>query len=252
LTAQILATNLSGMVSSTETLALAEAIREARRTRGWSQTKLAAELGTSESGVRGWEAGHHQPSLRQLVKLCRLFDWPLPWPNGDTGTYLRSLSTRSGLVRLGSDIPPTPASSDVSATPPIPSADPERKNGIEADERGRSGPPGVPKAGGEPRSEDELRCVRRAGGVVPTPRRARPVARDGGHVSELRRPSRGTGRQGSGKPSKPPGSTPHRTGSAGRSAPTPPDAPTRRCGVSSWATRTCRSGRATLAPIDRP
>jgi ribosome-binding protein aMBF1 (putative translation factor) len=59
------------MALRAEDTTLAEAIRGARVARGWSRTKLAAELDTGERQVGRWETGATQPSMRQLVKLCR-------------------------------------------------------------------------------------------------------------------------------------------------------------------------------------
>jgi len=79
------------MATSVRELPLSQAIRAAREAKGWSPTKLAAELGTSESLVRKWEKGTNRPSVDRVEDLSRVLGWSLPW-DPDTGRKL-SLAT---------------------------------------------------------------------------------------------------------------------------------------------------------------
>lgn len=45
-----------------------------RRGRGWSQARLASELGISASAVGMYEQGRREPSLEQVVRLAALFE----------------------------------------------------------------------------------------------------------------------------------------------------------------------------------
>jgi len=51
-----------------------EYIRNAREQRGWTQRRLAEELGVAEQTVRTWERGTRSPSLEIRAHLARLFD----------------------------------------------------------------------------------------------------------------------------------------------------------------------------------
>jgi transcriptional regulator with XRE-family HTH domain len=63
---------------------LAEAIRAARTERGWSQSKLARVLDTTEQSVHNWESGKY-PSHHWYAQLCLVFGWPLPY-SGNSST----------------------------------------------------------------------------------------------------------------------------------------------------------------------
>jgi|GEM_PF-4974727 len=54
--------------------AFASRLIAARRARGWSQDKLAAELDTSPNTVRRWEHRESWPILYYQRKLCEVFD----------------------------------------------------------------------------------------------------------------------------------------------------------------------------------
>ncbi len=50
-----------------------EFLRRARQERGWTQRRLARELGVEEQTVRSWELGTRFPSLEFRSRLCALF-----------------------------------------------------------------------------------------------------------------------------------------------------------------------------------
>ena len=49
-------------------------LKELRDERGWSQLKLAYELGVSRQSVNAIENGKYDPSLPLAFKIARLFD----------------------------------------------------------------------------------------------------------------------------------------------------------------------------------
>ncbi len=61
---------------------MATDVRLMRRKLGWSQERLARELGVSFSTISRWERGHGQPSpmaerlLRELTRQALPADWP--------------------------------------------------------------------------------------------------------------------------------------------------------------------------------
>lgn len=55
-----------------EGVSLPAAIRETRSVHGWSQVRLANELGTSERTVKRWEAGQAVPSSEFRQRLIIL------------------------------------------------------------------------------------------------------------------------------------------------------------------------------------
>lgn len=54
-----------------------EALRSARAERGWTQTDLAARLGTTPATVSRWECGRARPRWRRLRALAQVLDVPL-------------------------------------------------------------------------------------------------------------------------------------------------------------------------------
>ncbi len=60
--------------SSSVTLRPNEELRQAREIKGWSQRKVAEELGTNENMVSRWECGESKPSPFYREKLCILFE----------------------------------------------------------------------------------------------------------------------------------------------------------------------------------
>lgn len=51
----------------------ASLLRYHRQLRGWSQVRLAVELGTDEDTVSRWERGHRKPSPYYCERLCKIF-----------------------------------------------------------------------------------------------------------------------------------------------------------------------------------
>ena len=56
---------------------LAQAIREAREQRGWSQSELASRLNKTQTAVSYWEAGKRTPGVDDLLELSEALDVPL-------------------------------------------------------------------------------------------------------------------------------------------------------------------------------
>ncbi|MFC1966919.1 multiprotein-bridging factor 1 family protein [Chloroflexota bacterium] len=59
---------------------IADRIRQCRGLKGWTQEKLARNIGVSLNTVQRWEAGKTKPSPLAMEKLQNLFDDVL---NGD-------------------------------------------------------------------------------------------------------------------------------------------------------------------------
>lgn len=56
--------------------------RRLQRTReelGWSQRRLALEIGTRHSGIAGWEAGRVEPGIWMVEKLACALDVRPEW-----------------------------------------------------------------------------------------------------------------------------------------------------------------------------
>ncbi|MFF2083104.1 helix-turn-helix domain-containing protein [Nocardia sp. NPDC058176] len=65
-------------------------VRESRKSRGWTQTELAAALGTSQSAVNRIERGHQNVSLEMLARVGRALDTELVTVGQASGpTHLR-------------------------------------------------------------------------------------------------------------------------------------------------------------------
>lgn len=54
-----------------------ERLRAAMSLRGYSQRKLAEEVGASKQSVTNWTQGHNEPSLRHLRRISRVLGVPL-------------------------------------------------------------------------------------------------------------------------------------------------------------------------------
>ena len=52
---------------------LAKRLKELRRAKGLTQRDMARAFGMTDVGYGGWERGDTEPSIENLVKLCRLF-----------------------------------------------------------------------------------------------------------------------------------------------------------------------------------
>jgi transcriptional regulator with XRE-family HTH domain len=58
---------------------IGERIAAAREIYGWSQTRLAAELGVSRAGVSQWELGQTTPRPARLDRLAVIFNCSREW-----------------------------------------------------------------------------------------------------------------------------------------------------------------------------
>lgn len=58
---------------------LHERIKEARSRLGWSQAKLAEQLGVTRNAVSLWETGHSAPSVARLASLSKMANVSLDW-----------------------------------------------------------------------------------------------------------------------------------------------------------------------------
>lgn len=70
-------------------LEIANRLVELRKSRGYSQEELAAQLGVSRQAVSKWERAESSPDTDNLIALARLYglslDALLLWDNGQTG-----------------------------------------------------------------------------------------------------------------------------------------------------------------------
>jgi len=48
-------------------------IRQLREAKGWTQLKLANEVGVTPSTVYNWETGRSEPKVTQLREVARIF-----------------------------------------------------------------------------------------------------------------------------------------------------------------------------------
>ena len=56
-----------------------ERIKRARQERGWSQTELARRMPVTQPSVADWESGRKTPSMKNMVRLAKLFDVGFEW-----------------------------------------------------------------------------------------------------------------------------------------------------------------------------
>lgn len=45
-------------------------LQKKRKSLGWTETKLAGELGVTAQTIKNWEAGENEPSLPLFLRLC--------------------------------------------------------------------------------------------------------------------------------------------------------------------------------------
>lgn len=57
-------------------LGFKEALRQIRKSSGYSQVRLAQELGIAQPVVSDWEQGQHYPTMARIALLERLFHLP--------------------------------------------------------------------------------------------------------------------------------------------------------------------------------
>jgi transcriptional regulator with XRE-family HTH domain len=70
-------------------------VRKLRESKGWGQTKLAAEAGMAVSGVSQIENGHRNPNSATLIKLARALEVEVP------DLFPKDLSPRLPLEQRG-------------------------------------------------------------------------------------------------------------------------------------------------------
>jgi transcriptional regulator with XRE-family HTH domain len=58
---------------------IANRIREARETLGWTQADLAHRLGVTEDTIRGWEAAEREPRSNRLVTMAGVLGVSAHW-----------------------------------------------------------------------------------------------------------------------------------------------------------------------------
>ncbi len=58
---------------------IGERIRQARKSRGLSQSDLASRVGVSQPAIANWESGVHDPRRLTLAKLADALEAPLDW-----------------------------------------------------------------------------------------------------------------------------------------------------------------------------
>lgn len=51
-----------------------EIFRERRQVKGWSQYRMARELGVTQSTVNAIETGRRSPSIEVFFQICKLLD----------------------------------------------------------------------------------------------------------------------------------------------------------------------------------
>ena len=70
---------------------IGERIRQARKSRGMSQSDLAVRVGVSQPAIANWESGVHDPRRLTLAKLADALDAPLDWlAAGDSRRRVRT------------------------------------------------------------------------------------------------------------------------------------------------------------------
>ena len=62
----------------------ASAFRTAREDLELTQEQAASKLEVTKSTVQNWEGGRTGPRYNELLRVCLLFGWQLPW-EGDAG-----------------------------------------------------------------------------------------------------------------------------------------------------------------------
>lgn len=53
---------------------LKDRIAMLRQEKGWTQTKMAAEVNRTEATVRAWETGRAKPTADTLIQLTQIFN----------------------------------------------------------------------------------------------------------------------------------------------------------------------------------
>lgn len=86
---------------------MADRIVEERKKKGWTQEKLAEEIGRGTPAVSSWEQGRVVPPFEYMVKLAALFDCDLDYLTGRMDTKAHDIKTMceiSGLTQKAAEI----------------------------------------------------------------------------------------------------------------------------------------------------
>lgn len=79
---------------------IGERIRQARKSRGFSQSDLAARIGVSQPAIANWESGVHDPRRLTLAKLADALEAPLDWlAAGDRSTAESDKHAAAAYIR---------------------------------------------------------------------------------------------------------------------------------------------------------
>jgi len=62
------------MELSSSSSSFGEKLRIVRKKHKWSREKVSEQVGVDTRTYSRWEQGRHHPSLRQLRRLCELFE----------------------------------------------------------------------------------------------------------------------------------------------------------------------------------
>ncbi len=62
------------MVFSSSSSSAGGKLRTVRKERNWSREEVSEKVGVDTRTYSRWEQGRHNPSLRQLRRLCELFE----------------------------------------------------------------------------------------------------------------------------------------------------------------------------------
>jgi len=87
-------------------MAFSDKILKLRKARGWSQERLAEELGVSRQSVSKWESGAAMPDLNRLTQLSQLFDTSLDDLVSDRELPERSSAPETEEIPMESDREP--------------------------------------------------------------------------------------------------------------------------------------------------
>lgn len=55
-------------------MTIGQTIKHARKSKGWTQDKLAEVLGVSKTHISLWETGRYFPSIMNFISLADVFD----------------------------------------------------------------------------------------------------------------------------------------------------------------------------------
>lgn len=84
-------------------------VKAARKSAGWTQTKLGDAVGRTKANVGHWETGKHEPSFDQIVAISRATGFPLPTDSSSQGSVL---NVPIGVIKGHSEVSPLPTYRD--------------------------------------------------------------------------------------------------------------------------------------------